>query len=922
MKLLAPKYIGIIVSIFLTAPIFVFAQGDTSATGNSPSDAEIQQMADGGPKESDIEKFKNQFGAPPSAFEDIQIAHPDGEVIQAPAISDEMRKYVSDKDLVSVYCAMMRWKSGNFFLAMDALKTNLLPAIAYVKSNAGIQMTEIPDIGVIQAEGTKRINAICAATTALSAQTLIDDFILWSRGDTVKAFDALKTSLQTQMKKKGDELKIKIEQDIQPIISEEKAGAEAELKAEASSLVESKISSLKNSSGPVNPESIKAEIMDAVKARVEMKRAQIESRIKSKIDSIIKPQTEVFEKIGQQFNGMDDKIQGYIKENSGKYESFKNDAFTIRKQIALKVIDASVAEGLKQLGSFKKDLLDAKTNNADIKTYDEVVADIALDRKKLEGEIDVALQNGDDSAFEKALKDFQLRWEAYRSNAEKAGLKSMVGACQSAIGQFNGADKMMSPGIEKIKALQTQCGGNTTDECLKINEFGPRFETILSKFDDLTAGMKMARSMCSAPDKADQSVLIALLKKIQNDAEETKIFGLALEAEKNKSIADSAVSLCKQVLPQLNAVTTELRNDDLIVLKASLKKCSGVTSEQCKIVNSFKTDFESLVKSVALFQSESADMGSVCSNPVSEEKFLSLSERMYGLKTLGDSLKNQANTLRIQQQSKGTQQILCKSVAPRLEDAKAETAKGLQTIRDLESSCTGNQCVVLKANVGSFRAVENKADEIMKAIAFIDPMCKNAGTNVPSEILIGKLNALEILRTDMGLLVNAMKKIETEARVGTGIAIEAEQESSSYILPIASRPAVNTKEINPSWRPAYYGTGDWYLAAGGEWLSYTFTAPIKGVYSVWVRDYTDNFQAKGIRRIVMLFNGYKYGTFAENASVDSGKKGIFAWHKVGSGITLQAGSNTMKVMKESTTRGAAVLDAFYLTTTEEIPLEK
>ncbi|MEK7165174.1 MAG: hypothetical protein AAB779_04470, partial [Patescibacteria group bacterium] len=160
------------------------------------------------------------------------------------------------------------------------------------------------------------------------------------------------------------------------------------------------------------------------------------------------------------------------------------------------------------------------------------------------------------------------------------------------------------------------------------------------------------------------------------------------------------------------------------------------------------------------------------------------------------------------------------------------------------------------------------------------------------------------------------------AAAGVGLLLEAENENASYILPVAKRPAVNTKEVKPSWRPPYSGTGDWYLAAQGEWLSYDFTVAEDGTYNVWVRDYVDKFQPKGVRRIVISFDGAAYGAFAEVDKPTASAKGDFGWHKVGAGVVIVAGNHTMKVMKEATTRGAAILDAFYLTTGDEVPVEK
>src|SRR3989344_8331368 len=154
------------------------------------------------------------------------------------------------------------------------------------------------------------------------------------------------------------------------------------------------------------------------------------------------------------------------------------------------------------------------------------------------------------------------------------------------------------------------------------------------------------------------------------------------------------------------------------------------------------------------------------------------------------------------------------------------------------------------------------------------------------------------------------------------IWIEAENETSSFIYPVSQRPAVNMKETKPSWRPPYFGSGDWYLASGGEYLTYNFSVPQSGKYNVWIRDYVDKFQPRGMRRIIVEFDDKKYGIFPEVNIPSEGAKGSFGWHKVGGGIELGAGLHKMKIIKEATTAGAAILDAFYLTLGDEAPPKK
>lgn len=162
-------------------------------------------------------------------------------------------------------------------------------------------------------------------------------------------------------------------------------------------------------------------------------------------------------------------------------------------------------------------------------------------------------------------------------------------------------------------------------------------------------------------------------------------------------------------------------------------------------------------------------------------------------------------------------------------------------------------------------------------------------------------------------LANAQSEIK-------GIWIEAENAVSYNTRLGVSNPMA--REKNPSWRPPYFGDGSWYMGAGGDYLNYEFLVSQSGKYNVWVRDYVDKFQPKGVRRIIIEFDGKRYGAFPEVNIFSEGAKGAFGWHKVGGGIELETGLCKMKIIKEATTAGAAVLDTFYLTLSNETPPKK
>ena len=124
-------------------------------------DAEVSNRQNGGPSTEEMKQFEKEFGGPPESFASPSIQKPTFE--QPGTVSEEVKKYVSDKDLVAVYCAMTKWRSGDFFSAMDAVKKYVIGPSQQIKSDFGIDF-EIPDIDALKAEGAKRTEGICNAS--------------------------------------------------------------------------------------------------------------------------------------------------------------------------------------------------------------------------------------------------------------------------------------------------------------------------------------------------------------------------------------------------------------------------------------------------------------------------------------------------------------------------------------------------------------------------------------------------------------------------------------------------------------------------------------------------------------------------------------------------------------------------------------
>lgn len=928
--------VGIVLAVMIGFNVInVFAQegGAVAAPEGGPSQEEINTQAAGhGPSAAEIQQFEKEFGGPPESFPAPTITKPQFE--QPGTIPDEVKKYVNDKDLVAVYCAMTKWKGGQFFSAMDAVKEYVIKPTEQVKEDFGLDIT-IPDVDAIKAEGQKKIDGICNASTSADAEKLSNDFAKWGQQDSQAQFDDLRNKMQDQLKVKSDALREKVKTELQHFIDEQKAGIEKEIQSEADKIVANKKAEIQTrlagaKSAP-DVEALKAEITSAVESgiepKIEQKKAEMQSKVEAKVQEIIGPDKAKFEKIGELFQDVDDKINEYIKANESQYEKYKTEAFSLRKKMVLDILDKNIAEGIKKIDASAADLAEAKKNDSSVQSADELKAALQQDRNALEAKLDVALEAGDENAFQQALNDFKAKWEAVQADGEKAMQQSVSKVCTIALSQFDNANKQMDPGIKKIEDLQKKCANSVTDECLKINEFSSRFETIISKFSDLKTEMSLAAGMCQSPQTADRKNLIALMNKIQSDAEDVKVYGQALEAEKSKMMADTAAAVCAQALPQLDAAQTEIQKNDLTVLQNNINKCKGETSEECNAVNKLSDEVVNLKLDISSFDTNIQKVKSLCSKSASEEDFKTLSDTLNSLKSDGQDLQAKAKDLQAKQSEQMSEKILCRSVVPQMEIAKQQISAGLTEMNVIKSGCSGKndeRCKVINANKLKFDNLIDLSRKTFSKIADVNTKCDNASADKLDQGLLDLLDGLKKDKETIDQMIIDIKALEAQAGKQNGITIEAEDESSTSLLPRTESWHSIKGKSGESWRPPVFGMGYWYLSRGGEYLMYNFNVPKDGKYNIWIRDYVDNFQPRGVRRVVLSFDGKNYGTFGEtSAPVPSGNKiGVFSWHKVGDGVSLKAGSHTMKVMKEATTAGAAILDSFYLTAGNETPSEK
>lgn len=777
------------------------------AQENPPTPPEVPFAVPNGviPADDEFQKFREETGFEPEEY--LKESEPERPKFEEPGkIPEEIKQYVSDKELIEIYCATVRWKSGGFFTAMDAIKKHLVPAVEKVKE-LDINV-DLPDIDSLKAEGLKRIEAVCGAQILNEAERLVQEFSDWGQKEAFSRFDGLRSSLEEKLKSKGDEFRSKINTEIDAFVSEERQKIEQDLNQEAERLASAKKQELEAAQDPnIDVNAIRARLQNEIQSKTDEKKSEMEAKIKDKIKALMGGSETKFKEIGGLFKGLGAKINDEIKSGEKQYEQYKKQAFDSRKKLALKILDKNLEDGIKQLDEARQSIDDARKEDPTIKSADMVKAELRDDRRLLAATLDAALETGDEAAFQNALADFKVKWETYRRDMEKAASQAVGKACTVALAQFKEASPRINGGLKQINDLQAKCAGSATDECLKVNEFAPRFGTILGKFAGIKSEMAIAETMCQTPETADRRNLIALMRKIQADAEDLKVYGEALEAEKQKAIANSAKQICGQVLPQLDAAKTELAKNDIVVLRNNVKKCANQTGEECKIVNQFTSQVKNLDLAVNAFLSDVSKAEEFCRSP-KEENFEDLRNVLEPLKQKGENLRVLGKELRASQSEKASEKAICRAVVPELEIAGGKVSGGLLEAAAVQNECAGktdSRCAGINSLTDGFSSVKNQGESILKKISEADAVCSKAGNNPPSEPFIAAINSL---KTDAEALKKSVADLKTEKEkhyeMGSEIVIPRNSSWEGEL------PVAKTLEL--------FGRIDYSKAAGGQWL--------------------------------------------------------------------------------------------------------
>jgi hypothetical protein len=866
----------------------------------------------GPPSDEAIAAFQKQFGAAPTDF--TQAGPPPFE---APGdIPAEAKQYLSDSEIVGIACAYTRWKTGEFFSAMEALKANLIPTVE--KLNAAGLKVPVPNVASFITEGQRRVDEVCSSSNYDQARSRIMDFDSWSRATVQSSFDKMRDAMQVQMQARGADIKEKVQAAIAPLVADGQKDIEAQMKAYAAA----QAASMASSKSPPSQAGFEAQMNAKAQQLAEALQASIEAKAKEAAGAALGPLQEM----ASLMDGMQEKIQAAIEAGKANYETYHQQALALRQASILKAVDASLAQAMANLDAASPSMDAARVMDPQVPVVADIKAALAADREALSTSLEVALATDDEAAVQAVVNSFRDKWQAIQRQMEEHAGAAIGQICTVAKTQFGPARAQYSAAIKQIASIEATCQGSVTDDCQLIAGYRDNLGLLTEKLTALNAEMTAAEKLCSKAVINDRATLIAVLAKIKSDGEDVQNLGAALEIEKRQQMTTTVQQICDATLPELTQARSDLQTEDLAVLKDNLDDCAGSATPACKVINGLKPPFNDFQSKVTNFVTQVGKVQALCAAPDDEASLEAIESTLAFVEEQASALQEAGAALQADQAQKDSAAVFCASLGTEMDFMREDALKNVDELDTMSAECTGvkndDYCKRVQSMGSQAKALKARTSSLLTKMDKLDTQCVKAGTGAPKASLVAQANAIETEAAKLKKDIEALGlKVEKDTH-GTGIWIEAENETKAEVRPVAERPTVNLKETNPSWRPSYFGTGDWYLAVGGESLQYSFKTPKAAKYFVWVRDYVDRFQPVGVRRITISFNGKAMGTFPEvTLDTSSGNRGMFGWHLVGT-VDLAGGAQTLKVTKEATTSGAAILDAYYLTTGLEVPPEK
>lgn len=478
---------------------------------------------------------------------------------ELPQLSQEVISSVPQKDLAEVFCLMTKWKSGEFFAALDSLQEILIPALGELNA-IGIKGTA-PDIAAIKSKAQEKLDTVCSASSYEEAMSAAQALIAFGN-DSRNQLMTLNSSLASGLRAAGQEMKDRVQGEIDTWIEQEKNVLEQELQIEADNLagqmqaqLESemvskgfKTKAAADSYAQGRAQQIKNTVEAQMKTLAEQKKIVIEQRLNERVFGLLGVDAKNLQALGEKMENIESAIQNSIISKQGAYETYRVQAMAKRGELIATVLDQKIGEAVAQIRAQDKFLEEAKLNDPTVKSAQDYIDELESDKKVLIGKINSAIDGGNEAALNNAIAEMKNKWLGIRERLEQdlAKRQSPSQICTQAMPSIVQAKPQIASGLSQLdSALQEitlkkqACDKGYHPACEKAAAVYDQILSARDKTAVLLADIESAETQCAGVTEETQltSVFLNLMIDLRNQGPQWQ---KEISALKDRWLADKS----------------------------------------------------------------------------------------------------------------------------------------------------------------------------------------------------------------------------------------------------------------------------------------------------------------------------------------------------------------------------------------------
>ncbi|MFA7297108.1 MAG: hypothetical protein WC211_08005 [Dehalococcoidia bacterium] len=474
-------------------------------------------------------------------------------------VPDAARSVLTQQELVEGVCLVSRWRAEELYAAVDAVAATQGEAQAAL--DAGGVKYQLPNHAEFRTRADNALAAICSAPTVDRAMALTGE-LFQVNIDMEAKYGALSEAMGGDIQRAIQAREDKIRGDVSTFANGKAKEAEASLRAEAESLAEPIVASVKPKyeaqiteraqalAAALAPSAkseaavravveaqlqpfidqkvaeAKAEVTTqlegSIKTRIDNSKAQITAEANKMADALAQTSIVIpWQRVQRAFDAMLSEVERRVEAARTADSPAKRAAVDARVRLAMKTTDAYLGQARASIEAARAELAALKAANPRAADADALLARLDSSRATLERDLRAAANAGDEAAFNAAYMGFEAAWREIAAEVDAAaGVWTAARVCQEAnpalaraLSEADAAGGEVGAALASVTGVAAGPGQEATAEALRTS-----LNDTQSAIGAYTAKLRALQQSCASP-AGDARPLIAALDAARRDQE-------------------------------------------------------------------------------------------------------------------------------------------------------------------------------------------------------------------------------------------------------------------------------------------------------------------------------------------------------------------------------------------------------------------